>query len=62
MEGRREWEKPGPVHMEGKLCEVSDESSEKCGDIMRFFLQWAREVPIMFNDVAHRFLHRVSKI
>ena len=44
--------------MKGKLCEVSEESSERCGDNMQNVLHRAQAVPSIPSDVVSRFLHR----
>ena len=46
--------------MEGKLCQVSEEATEKSGDILRKCLHWAWEVPYMSDDVVRSLLHIVS--
>ena len=60
LECKREWEKPGTVHIEGKLRQVSEEASEKSGDMIRIFLHWEWAVPSMSDDVVRRLLRIVS--
>ena len=45
LECKREWEKPGPIQMEGNLQQVLEEVSERCRDILRKTLCRARAIP-----------------
>ena len=58
MECKRKWEHQGPVQMEGKLRQMSEEASEKSGNILRIFLYWELEIPSMSYDVVQSLLHR----
>ena len=44
--------------MEVKLCEVSEEYSERCRDILRKNLHQAQAVPSMPNYMLQRLLNR----
>ena len=49
-----------PSHMNGNLCQVSEEATEKSGDILRKCLHWAWAVPSMSDYVMQRLVHIVS--
>ena len=42
FEFKREWEQPGPVQMEGKLRQVSEEASDKNWNIMQNVWYWTQ--------------------
>ena len=58
---KREWEQPVPIQMEGKLCQLLEESCESSGYIMRIFLCWERAIPFVPDCVMRRFLCQTSE-
>ena len=52
LECKRGQEHPGPVQMEGKLCQVSEEASESSEDILLIFLHRSWAIPSMSDDVV----------
>ena len=54
---KQEWDHPVPVHMEGNMHQVLEESCERSEDILRKCLHWAREIPYMSNYMMWRLLH-----
>ena len=46
--------------MEGNLCKVSEEASEKSWDILWNCLHWDPVVTFISDDVVRRLLHRLS--
>ena len=58
LESKREWDQPGPVQIEGKLRQVSEEASENIWNILRNNLHLSRVIPSMSDDLVKRLLHR----
>ena len=46
--------------MEGSLCQVSEEASERIEGILQKCLHQGRAIPSIPNDVMWRLLHRSS--
>ena len=51
-------ETQGPVLVEGEMLEVSEDTVQSSGDILREFLHRARAIPSMPDDVVRMLLHR----
>ena len=51
-----DWTKQGPACLEGKLCEVSEEDSQRNGDILQEVMLRARAIPSMLDDVVQELL------
>ena len=60
-EFKQYWDKHCPALLGGGFCEVSEEASQRSGDILREFMYRSRAIPSMSNDFVQSLLIRSVK-
>ena len=60
-EFKQYWKKHRPALLEGKLCEVSEDASQRSGGILREFMYRLRAITSMSNNFVQSLLLRSVK-